>query len=451
MPLDCRNASTLTALSQRNGISSRSVTRYGRGRMTSGKQVDIGERGQDRPSESGAAVPVRAERRWSPSPDVPLSQGSVDLSNVVPFRRTGEAARSAAPEIVVPAAGVSHAANLKHERMRVAAFAALSLLVHGGLFAAFWRDPDPLASIGLPVMAVEIVVGATAPAGVATAPGENEVQAAASPTDPEPAEPAREAEQRATEQPQDVPVAKQEAAPEQTTRLERQPDEPQPNDNESAARPEPQPDPKPAIAMVESPRPDQATTPPRQTPPDAMDITLQPQPEHKPVKPAETKPVQQKPAPKQVQPKPEPKPEPNQRVAARPAETKAAEPARTAAPTKDRARERAPTSTPSSPANNIGVGRSDYDTNYRGLVSAHLARYKQYPADARSSGKTGTAAVTFSIGGGGGVTSVSLARGSGVASIDQEVVAMVRRASPFPAPPGGRPQSFTVPVSFRLN
>jgi TonB family protein len=49
------------------------------------------------------------------------------------------------------------------------------------------------------------------------------------------------------------------------------------------------------------------------------------------------------------------------------------------------------------------------------------------------------------------VTSARLARGSGIASIDQEVQAMVRRASPFPAPPAGHTQSFTVPVSFRLN
>jgi protein TonB len=244
----------------------------------------------------------------------------------------------------------------------------------------------------------------------------------------------REAEQKATEQPQDVPVARQEAAPEERTPLETQADAP-PSD------------PKPAIAMVETPTPDQATAPPRQTPPDSMDVTLLPQPEQKAVKPAEAKPVQQKPAPKQVQPKPEPK----QRIAAKPAETKATEPTRTAAPTRDRASEQARASTPSNPANNIGVGRSDYDTNYRGLVAAHLARYKQYPADARSRGDRGTAAVTFSIGGGGGVTSVGLARSSGVASIDQEVVAMVRRASPFPAPPGGRPQRFTVPVSFHLN
>lgn len=159
---------------------------------------------------------------------------------------------------------------------------------------------------------------------------------------------------------------------------------------------------------------------------------------------------QQKPPPKQVQQKPAPKAEPKQRVAARPAETKAAEPSRTAAPTRDRSSERARASAPSAVSNNIGLGRSDNASNYRGIVAAHLARYKQYPADARASGKTGTAAVTFTVGGSGGVTSVALARSSGVPSIDQEVVSMVRRASPFPPPPGGRPQSFTVPVGFAI-
>jgi len=32
--------------------------------------------------------------------------------------------------------------------------------------------------------------------------------------------------------------------------------------------------------------------------------------------------------------------------------------------------------------------------------------------------------------------------------LDQEILAMVRRASPFPAPPDGQPKSFTVPLNF---
>jgi len=71
--------------------------------------------------------------------------------------------------------------------------------------------------------------------------------------------------------------------------------------------------------------------------------------------------------------------------------------------------------------------------------------------DVRSRGQQGTATVSFSLDGGGRVTAARLVRGSGIASIDQEVQAMVRRSSPFPAPPSGRSVSFTVPVSFRLN
>jgi TonB family protein len=107
-------------------------------------------------------------------------------------------------------------------------------------------------------------------------------------------------------------------------------------------------------------------------------------------------------------------------------------------------------STPSSAASGIGRGRSDADTNYRGLVAAHLARHKQYPAEARARGEQGSATLTFTLDGGGRVTSARLVRGSGSASIDQEVQAMARRASPFPAPPNGRPASFTVPVSFGI-
>jgi TonB family protein len=37
-----------------------------------------------------------------------------------------------------------------------------------------------------------------------------------------------------------------------------------------------------------------------------------------------------------------------------------------------------------------------------------------------------------------------------VASFDAESLAMVKRASPFPAPPSGQSVNFTVPVNFSL-
>jgi protein TonB len=323
---------------------------------------------------------------------------SADLHNIVPFMRPRAATH--APDIALPAdAAHVPATAVAHDRLRLMAFAALSLAVHAGLFAAFWRDPVPLVSIGEQVISLEIVIGATAPAGLAQAPGENDVQAAAAP-EPQQPEPPREPEQLATVQPQDVPVAPEEKAPEQTAKSE-----------------------TPVEKLVtETPKREE------EKPPEAAretEVALMPPPEEKPAAAQPPKPVQN----------------------AAPAKERR----RIEAPTKEQATKQAKASAPSTAANNVGVGRSDADSNYAGLVSAHLRRHQQYPSEARSRGDQGTATVSFSLDGGGRVTSSRLVRGSGIASIDQEVQAMVRRSSPFPAPPSGRGVSFTVPVSFRLN
>jgi len=375
-----------------------------------------------------AVVPERADHT------PPTNDAGADPGNVVPFARPRGNARTA-PAVALPADAQRPGDALARERLCLAAFATVSLALHAGLFMAFWRDPVPLASIGLEVISVELVVGATAPAGVAPTQGEQQVNAAATP-ETESTE-ADKAEEKATEQPQTVEVAKEEAAPEQKTdqpKAESKPDQPK---FETAAAPqEPaQAEQKPAVAMMETPAPDTATAKPQEAPPPPpTEVTLLPQPEEKP--------VEKKPEPKPVQAAP-PKPVKD----AKPAK----EPRRIAAPTRETPAREAKASTPSTAANNVGVGRSDRDTNYPGLVSAHLRRHQQYPSDARSRGDQGTATVSFGLDGGGRVTSARLVRGSGVASIDQEVQAMVRRASPFPAPPDGRPRSFTVPVAFRLN
>jgi len=217
-------------------------------------------------------------------------------------------------------------------------------------------------------------------------------------TEPQVTEPqvteAKPVEEPATAQPQSVAVAKEEAAPEQKI------EPPKTEDAKEPAR-----EPEPAVAMIEAPTP----APPR-----------------------DAKPVES--APAEVAPKPAKNAAP------------AREQRRIAAPTREKPTRQTKVVTAAAPANNIGVGRSSDDANYRGRVAAHLSRYKHPLGDTR-----GTAAVTFTVSGSGAVTSVRLAHGSGVAGIDSEVQAMVRRASPFPAPPGGRPQSFTVPVSFKVN
>lgn len=378
--------------------------------------------------QSGKVIPLpRSETvRVDPGEAIgapPAPSNSNDLHNVIPFMRP-RAVEAHAPAVVLPGDAVRpRAANLSRERARIVGFAALSLLVHGALFAAFWREPVPLAGIGVEAISVEIVLGATAPAGVAPTPGEQQVNSAAADAEPTPDEQKPETEQRATEQAQSVQTAQQETAPEDKTE--------QPKAEEKTATPqESEPaEQKPAVAMVESPAPDTATAAPRELPPDASELSLLPQAE-KPLEPeAEAKPV-----PKTEKTAP-PKPVKN----AAPAKERR----RIEAPTRDRAVTQAKASTPSTSANSVGVGRSDASDNYRGLVRAHLARYQQSLGSSQ-----GAAAVSFTLGSTGAVGSVRLARASGVAAIDQEVQAMVRRASPFPPPPPGAERSFSISINF---
>jgi protein TonB len=322
------------------------------------------------------------------------------MSNVVPFARVRVAPQAPqAPQLPQPEPRPPVAAR-PGERVWLALFIVVSLAAHAAALWALQSEPMPLASIGEEVISLEIVVGATAPAGVAQTTGEQQIQAAA-PEPPKPELP-RETEQAATTQPQQVAVA-----PEDKALEEKKPEQ-------TEAPPQPK--------LVEAPKPQGET-------PRDPEVALLPTPEAKP--PAE-KPPEQKPA----------KPVHNT--------APAMQPRRIDAPTKEHAQKHAK-ATPSTAASNVGLGRSDRDTNYAGFVSAHLRRHQQYPADARSRREQGTATVSFSLDGGGRVISARLAKGSGIASLDQEVQAMVRRASPFPAPPSGRSVSFTVPVTFRLN
>ncbi len=363
------------------------------------------------PSSPGdqAHALVRPERGEIPPP--PASA----WSNVVPFvRPRGDGGSGGAPEVALDP-GDRPAPNPpdSYRDARFLAFIAVSLLVHGGLYAVFNREPEPMASIGLEAISVEIVLGANTLAGLAVTPGENEVQnTPADDPDPQPTD-----SETATAKPEQAPEAKpvQDAAPPETAVVEPKPEQP-------------------AIAAAETP------LQPQQTAALPAEDTLAVVPEEP------TPPVKPKPAAPQA--KPEPQPKPVQKREPKP--ERAAKPKQPGPRARTASTEPAGTGPRASAASGVGPGQSHSDSNYRGLVAAHLARHKRYPADARSRGDQGTAVVSFAFDGGGRVTRVSLARGTGVASLDQEVQAMVRRASPFPAPPGGRGMSFTAPVTFRI-
>jgi protein TonB len=92
-------------------------------------------------------------------------------------------------------------------------------------------------------------------------------------------------------------------------------------------------------------------------------------------------------------------------------------------------------------------------SNYKGLVSAHIARFKQYPASAKAAGEQGIATVTFTVTRGGGASGIRITSSSGHPALDAEAVGVVRRAQPLPPPPPDLPASslsFTMPYRFTV-
>lgn len=87
---------------------------------------------------------------------------------------------------------------------------------------------------------------------------------------------------------------------------------------------------------------------------------------------------------------------------------------------------------------------------WQSRLMAHLERRKRYPPNARRRGERGIVYIRFSIDERGNVGSVALARSSGYPALDNEVLSLVRRASPVPAPPPGANRTITAPVRFNV-
>jgi periplasmic protein TonB len=397
--------------------------------------------------KAAAPVVVVSDRLGAGTAPNPRLEGA-DLSNVILFRprgTTGSEPEPAAPAIDTGARPAPAPASARHPAWNAALILG-SALVHGSFLLLFTQPPKPLASLGVESISVELVLGGATPAGVGSTPGESAVESVESKGNQQaPAE-----REEATAQPQEVPVAQQDMAPREdikTAEVETPAAAPQEQPS-ATANAEPDPPPEPQVQPAPAPPIVTAARDPQPEP----DVTT-PTPEPRPVPPPR----------QETAPKPERKPPPKPEVAPRPAKPVQARPEKES-PVKDRGerntRIAARTSdnpasgrdaVASASANGRGVGRSDADSNYPGQVFAHLARYKQLPANALRAGEQAKPTVAFSLDGGGRVTSVRLVRGSGNSGIDQEVQAMVRRASPFPAPPSGRAKNFSIPVTFRVN
>lgn len=91
--------------------------------------------------------------------------------------------------------------------------------------------------------------------------------------------------------------------------------------------------------------------------------------------------------------------------------------------------------------------------SWYGRIRMQLERHKSYPPVAREHGEKGVVELAFSIDRDGHVLSSRIVKSSGYPALDQEAIASVRRAQPFPLPPtglDGEKFDFTVPVRFNI-
>jgi len=88
------------------------------------------------------------------------------------------------------------------------------------------------------------------------------------------------------------------------------------------------------------------------------------------------------------------------------------------------------------PTEHVGQFSQAASNAYDALVVGHLQRFKHYPAAAR--GASGRVEVKFDINRGGALTNVEVTRSSGNSVLDQEMLAIIHRASPFPPFPAAK-------------
>lgn len=92
--------------------------------------------------------------------------------------------------------------------------------------------------------------------------------------------------------------------------------------------------------------------------------------------------------------------------------------------------------------------------DYSRLLGRAIGKYKSYPKIAQRRGWEGTVLLEIKVDGNGNVLSAVVSKSSGHASLDKSALKMVKKASPFPAPPkalqGASFTTISVPVVFKL-
>jgi protein TonB len=96
---------------------------------------------------------------------------------------------------------------------------------------------------------------------------------------------------------------------------------------------------------------------------------------------------------------------------------------------------------------------SDAVPTWKSHILALLERHKRYPEAAQSRHQQGIAQVLFSLDRLGRVTRSRIVHSSGASALDEEALALLQRAQPFPPPPPdvpGEHVELSVPIRFNL-
>jgi protein TonB len=111
----------------------------------------------------------------------------------------------------------------------------------------------------------------------------------------------------------------------------------------------------------------------------------------------------------------------------------------------ERAAAPAPGATPEPPSASLPT--------WKGLLLRHLERHKRYPSEAQRARQEGVVYVRFTMSRDGRVLAARIERATGVVSLDQEGLDLLRRAQPLPPLPSDQPGEsleLLVPVQFYL-
>ena len=104
-------------------------------------------------------------------------------------------------------------------------------------------------------------------------------------------------------------------------------------------------------------------------------------------------------------------------------------------------------------AQRVKGGAPRIEPSWQSSLVRQLQRYKRYPSEAQSRSEEGVVLLSFSLDRTGHVLAHHIVRSSGFADLDNEVMAMIKRAEPLPAFPASMPQpqlDLTVPIRFSL-